>query len=125
MFGEVIHDQVYELDLIRGQRFPGQERAQSRLGCLTVESHQRAHEEPQAVRRLFRLVDFLGTADASFAKHAFQLGHICRRERAIHAQLVDGDVILMGPQERPRLGAKSLEIIAGLEAGQFNVDLRA
>jgi len=74
---------------------------------------------------LSALVDFLGTADASFAKHPFQLGQIRGRERAVSCAACEWRRDPCGQQERARLGAKSLEIVAGLEARQFNVDLRA
>lgn len=49
MLGQVIHHEINELQLVRGQGFALDEPVEGRLGGFPVQAHQGTDEEPQAM----------------------------------------------------------------------------
>jgi hypothetical protein len=74
VLGEVVHDQVYEFDLV--SRKPRDESGERFRRRLAVETDQRAHEETQALVLLCCALNVFFIADAVFREHALQLREI-------------------------------------------------
>ena len=67
-----------------------------------------------------------GAADAALGQHALQLGQVGRRQRPVHPQLVDRDVVLVLRAGRPApWPGTARSSSAAVEAGQLDVRLGA
>ena len=76
MFGEVIHDQVDELDLIGAKRLARQESSQRLLGGFAVKAHERTHEHAKAVRFGLGPGEVVRPTDSAFRQHPLELGQV-------------------------------------------------
>ena len=66
VLGQVVDDQVHELDLVGAERLAGEEAGQRLLGGLAVQADQRANEQSESLRlRSWRGSIVLGRADAA------------------------------------------------------------
>lgn len=124
MFRQVIDDQVDEFNLVRCQHLAGEEARQRLLGGLPIQTHQRADEQTQALRFLPGAGQFFACTETALVQHPFQFPEVDGGKRLVHAQLVDGEVILMGAQKGARLDAKFLELARCRKARQMHAAFR-
>ena len=101
---------VDELDLCRC-RSPRQEEITERLADgRAVEPDQRSHKAAEALAGLARPHNVAGLADSRVEQHLLQLIEIACSERFSLPQLVQHDVVLVRPEEVPRLQLEAGEV---------------
>ena len=121
VLGQVVHDQVDELDLVGRQRLArrGSRPKASLAASRSSPTSERTNRPSPCDSSPWRAAMSSGVADAALGEHALQLGEVGRRQRLVHPQLVDRDVVLVLPRGTlaPWRGTRSKSVRAG-EAGQ-------
>ena len=123
MLRQVIHDEIDKLQLIGRQMFVGGEARHRLLRRAPIEAYERADEQSEPVGFVARAPQSLGRAYSALDQHSFQLCQITGRQRAIHAELPNGDVIEVGPQEGPSFIPELVVVGARREARQLDLSL--
>src|SRR6266571_117064 len=103
MLGQVVDDQIDELDLVRAESLPIEKPRERFLCGSTIDTDERSHEETEPMRLFRGPADVVGSTNAALDEDALQFGQVGYGERPVHPKLVDGDMIKMRSQERLRL----------------------
>src|SRR5574337_746507 len=91
--GQVIENQIDELDLVRAQRLAVDEPGERLLHGCAIHADQRAHEQPEAAGVFRSAPDRVRRARATLREQAFKFAQVRRRQRLVQPQLGHCDMV--------------------------------
>ncbi len=125
MVGQVIDDEINELNLIGScDRFP-QEITKGLLRGFAIEANQRSDKSAKSLAGLLGLFEVMIVADARCQQYSFKFTEVGGGEGLIEAEFVDGDVVFVGQEKLSCLGAEAIEFIAAPKGLDVDRDFAA
>jgi hypothetical protein len=106
VLGQMVDDQVHELDLVGGSDLPARKPASTSFAASRSRPTSERTKSPSPCDSLVGALRCPPPPHTALGKHAFQLGEIGGVSGLVHPQLVDRNMVLMRAQERLRLGAE-------------------